>query len=236
MPRRSYSRIAPCIVHVFNRAIQDLCLFETSVDYELFLRLMALAVRRFSMVLLAYVVMPNHWHLVLWPQTDDSLPAFMHWLTGTHARRWRRLHGTRGRGAVYQGRYKVVPVQRDISLLRLCGYVERNPTRAGLVRRAEDWDWSSASPWAWEHRRPPLAPWPIPKPPDWLDILNAPQPADEVDAIRAALRTGRPIGKRLWCALVEGRSRQKLRHPRIHVPPISLRPETRVPVASPDLG
>jgi hypothetical protein len=71
------------------------------------------------------------------------LSAFMNWLTLTHTQRWRHAHHTVGYGPLYQGRFKSFPIQRDEHLLSVCRYVERNPLRAGIVERAEDWRWSS---------------------------------------------------------------------------------------------
>ena len=88
--------------------------------------------------LLNYCVMPNHFHLVVWPRTDAELPRFMHWLTCTHAMAWREATKTVGDGVVYQGRYKAIPVQTEDHFLRVARYVERNPVRAGLVESAEE--------------------------------------------------------------------------------------------------
>jgi putative transposase len=142
--------------------------------------------------------MPTHFHLLIWPQTDTQLPLFMHWLTGTHARWYRERTETVGQGAVYQGRYKAIPVQTDNHFLRVARYVERNPLRAGLVSRAQDWRWSSL--WhrdvAWT--RFPLAKWPIAWPADWIEHVNAPQNVVELMAIRRCVIRGCGIGDAGW--------------------------------------
>ena len=88
------------------------------------------------MRLLAWCLMPNHWHLVLWPRADGDLGRFVRRLTQRHTQAWHRRHGTRGQGHLYQGRYKAFLVQDDAHLLTVCRYVERNPLRAGLVAAA----------------------------------------------------------------------------------------------------
>src|SRR5262245_4653482 len=154
------------VYHVVNRANARLPLFEKDGDYDAFERVLAEAVARVPVAVLAYCVMPNHWHLVVRPQRDGDLSRFVGWLTLTHTQRWHAHHHTAGSGHLYQGRFKSFPVQEDEHLLTVCRYVERNPLRAGLVGRAEDWRWSSL----WRRERGPeaaralLAEWPVPRP------------------------------------------------------------------------
>ena len=105
MPRTA--RIAPAgvIFHVLNRANARMKIFEAAGDYHAFESLLAEAVLRVPMRLLAYCLMPNHWHLVVWPERDGELGRFMHRLTTTHARRWHGRRGTEGSGHLYQGTY-----------------------------------------------------------------------------------------------------------------------------------
>lgn len=198
MPTRPRISTGNLVFHVLNRAIQGVTVFECPSDYRLFCEALTEALERVPLRLLAYALMPNHWHLVVWPQGDGDLSAFMHWLTATHAKRWRKSKGTHGRGAVYQGRFKAIAVQHDGHLLRLIRYVERNAVRAKLVARAEDWSWCSAASLATASGRPPLTPWPIDRPTDWLDKLNEPEPAGTLLKVRTALRTGRHYGSPSW--------------------------------------
>ena len=200
MPRRRRRKTGRFVFHVFNRAIQGMNLFEEPSDYEAFVRILREAAEeRFSIRILAWVMMPNHWHLVVWPVGDD-VSRFMQWVTGTHVRRWREVTGTRGRGALYQGRYKAIAVQRDGHFLRVCRYVERNPLRARLVARVEGWQWSSASPCSAEQGWLQLAAWPVPKPVNWLETLNLPEPPAALDEIRRSIRRGLPYGTVTWRA------------------------------------
>ena len=66
-----------------------------------------------SMRIVAYCLMPNHWHFVLWPAQDDQLSDFMQQMTTTHVRRWQRAHQSEGQGHVYQGRFKAFSIQDD---------------------------------------------------------------------------------------------------------------------------
>jgi putative transposase len=209
MPRRSRAGISHVVFHVLNRAVQGLTLFEGCHEYARFLEILVKTMRRAPMRLLAYTVMPNHWHLVLWPDRDQDLALFMKLLTGIHAQEWRRLKGTTGRGAVYQGRYKAIAVQQDAHFLRLCRYVERNAVRAKLVASAQDWLWTSASMRTGGPERPALTPWPIRRPEDWLELLNTPEPPGALNRLRSAIRAGRHYGTPSW----RFRTAQQLRWP-----------------------
>lgn len=198
MPRRPGRATGQLVFHVLNRAVQNAVLFETAEDYQAFLRLFIKATDRVPMRLLAYALMPNHWHLVLWPEQDGQLSEFMKWLTARHAELKRAERGDRGRGAVYQGRFKATAVQCDAHFLRLCRYVERNPVRARLVGEAENWEWSSAYRGSATPGRPCLASWPVARPTDWLDELNGPERGRELGAIRKAIKRGRHYGDPEW--------------------------------------
>src|SRR2546430_8071259 len=84
-------RIAPggIAYHVMNRAAAQLKLFADDADYAAFEKVLAAARRREHMRVCSYIVMPNHFHLVVWPREDGQLSSFMRWLTMTHTQRWR---------------------------------------------------------------------------------------------------------------------------------------------------
>lgn len=198
MPRRPRFAQAGYVFHVLNRGAGRQTLFETNGDYDAFVALLQEAKQRVEMRILAFCVMPTHWHLVLWPQSDDALSEYMRWLTVTHSQRWHARRGTAGTGPVYQGRFKSFPVQEDEHFLSVCRYAERNALRANLCSRAELWKWSSA--WIGSDRSSPvdLSPWPVPKPNDWLALVNQPQSEAEVAAIRHSVIQGRPYGANDW--------------------------------------
>ena len=86
-------------------------LFEKAADYQAFEQVLQDTLDQSPMRICAYAVMPNHWHLLLWPECDGELAAFMQRLTITHVRRWQEHRGYAGLGHVYQGRYKSFPVE-----------------------------------------------------------------------------------------------------------------------------
>ena len=130
-------------------------IFAKQRDFEAFEEVIGQAKERVPMRVLAWCVLSNHWHFVLWPQGDDDLSEFMRWLTVTHTQRWHAAHRTSGTGPLYQGRFKSFPIQEDDHLLTVLRYVERNPLRAKIVEQAEAWRWSSL--WHRVHGRVALA-------------------------------------------------------------------------------
>ena len=186
------------VFHVVNRAAKRAALFENEHDYRAFEEVLIAALGRVDIALYAYCVMPNHWHLVMSPMIDGALSRFMHWLTTTHARRWQIAKGLDGYGAVYQGRFRSIPVGNDSHFLWACRYVERNALRASLVSRAEDWRWSSL----WQRHANSghewLSPWPVPTPGDWLSHVNIAQTTAEIEAFRRAMNKSEPFGEEDW--------------------------------------
>src|SRR6476659_2839010 len=159
MPRRLRSAPGGYVYHVLNRAVGRRTLFKKDGDYAAFEAALEEAADFQPMRLLAYCLMPNHWHLVLWPKADGDLSRYVRWVTVTHAQRYHAHYHTAGTGPLYQGRFKAFPVQAGDHLSTVCRYVERNALRAGLVKAAEGWRWSSL--WHEVHGPPDwLCPWP----------------------------------------------------------------------------
>lgn len=200
MPRRPRVATGGLVYHILNRRTGRLLLFDTEHDYTAFERILAEAITRTGIRLLAYCVMPNHWHLLLWPRTDAQISETLRWLTVTHTQRWHAAHGTAGTGPLYQGRFKSFPVQTDAHFLAVARYVERNALRANLVRRAENWRWGSL----WRQyqsdakARDILSDWPVPRPRHWLGYVNRPETPQELEALRRSVQRGRPFGSAPW--------------------------------------
>ncbi len=201
MPRTA--RIAPggMVFHVLNRANNRDDMFETPEDFLAFLRVMRDTLNKKSMRILSYCLMSNHWHMMLWPERDGDLGAFMQTVTTTHAGRWRRHRQTVGEGHLYQGTYKSFPVQTDDHFYTVCRYVERNALRSNLVERAEDWPWGSL--WQRQQRSvpedyPALHAWPLAYPRNWIALVNRPVTEAELQSIRTSVLRGRPFGNESW--------------------------------------
>lgn len=173
MARRNRDLPVGYVYHVGNRGSRKGPLFDSPADFDSFKELVATARDLHPVRILAYCLMFNHWHFLLWPTEDGALSRFMHWLTGRHALLRRRNTKTVGEGAVYQSRFWAFPMLDHLHLLAAWRYVERNPIEAGLVMRAEEWQWSSACPTNGDSEVLSLDLGPLPRSANWLEIVNA---------------------------------------------------------------
>lgn len=198
MARTPRNAVGNMVYHVLNRANGRMQIFNKDGDYRAFEDLLVEAKEKYPMRILSYCLMPNHWHLLLYPQADNDMSRFMRWLGLTHTQRWHAFHNTVGYGHLYQGRYKSFPIQTDEHFLQVARYIERNPLRAGLVEEAQDWQWSSLYLRTHAKKQQLLTVWPVPIDGDYVAWVNKPQPKEEVEEIRYAIKRGRPFGGETW--------------------------------------
>jgi len=197
-PRRADE--AGGIYHALNRGNARAPIFHKPEDFDAFEEILAEGLERYDCRILAYELMPSHWHFVLQPTEDGGMSELLRWVSLTHTMRLHAHYGTSGQGHIYQGRFKSFPVQDDEHFLVVCRYVERNALRAGLVQRAEDWRWGSLARWLEEPEREPrlLSPWPMARPPRWMERVNTPLTAAELKAVRNSVNRGAPFGTEDW--------------------------------------
>ena len=199
MPRKPRKAFGGQVYHVTNRGNCSMNIFEKGADYLTFMKIMEEGRQRTGMRILAYCLMQNHWHMVLWPRKDEDLTLFVQWVAGTHVRRWRAKREVVGAGHLYQGRFRNFPIQRDENLYRVLGYVEGNAKRSRKSKRAEAWQYSSL----YAGDRPAesqvqLTPWPVPRPADWVETVNAGIEPKELELLRLHVQRGRPLGSEAW--------------------------------------
>jgi putative transposase len=205
MPRTARAIEAGLIYHVLNRGNARMKIFEDDADYQAFEQVLAEGLTRYPVELFTYCLMPNHWHLVVRPQTDEALGRLMGWVGVTHVRRHHKRHPRRGGGHLYQGRFKAFPVEDGYDFLRLCRYVEANAVRAKVVPGAEQWPWCGL--WRRLQRKSdlPLADWPQGRPRNWLSLVNQSLERAELKAIHTCVNRGRPYGTVEWVAATAAR-------------------------------
>lgn len=190
MPRIPRGQIPGFAYHVINRGNGGATLFRKEGDYRAFLDLLAGAKMKHPVALLGFCLMPNHFHLVLQPSSPEALSAFMQWWLTAHVRRYHRHYQSHGH--VWQGRFKSFPIQQDEHLLIVLRYVLRNPVRARLCEKPDEWPWSS-----FQHNHL-IDPSPVPFPPDWNHLLNIPLSSQELSRIRSCVNRQAPLGSPEW--------------------------------------
>jgi putative transposase len=176
--------------HVVNRGNRRATVFTSTADYLGFLAALAEASEHTTVRLLSFCLMPNHWHLVLWPVVGNEVSRYMQLLMNAHIRDLQGRHGMAGTGHIYQGRFKNSDILTERQFVNVCRYVEANPLCAGLVDRAEEWQWSSLATAGPADDINILAPWPFARPKGWLQEVNRPQSDKTQHEMRR--RLGRP--------------------------------------------
>ncbi len=128
------------LYHVTSRGDRREDIFEDDEDRRAFLHTLGRVVDQFNWLCFAWCLMDNHYHLLI--QTPDgNLSKGMRQLNGVYTQLSNRRHHRVGH--LFQGRFKAILVDSDAYLLELARYVVLNPVRAGMVKRPENWAWSS---------------------------------------------------------------------------------------------
>ena len=199
MPRHRRLLLDGHAYHLLNRGNRKVAIFRKDDDYQAFLSILHEASARFAMPLCGLCLMQTHFHLVVWPANAASISAYMHWLLNAHVHRYHLHYGLTGLGHLYQDRYKSFPVQDERYLFTVLRYVEANPVRAGLTRRAEDWAWSSIALRRTPHWREVLANGDrLRLPPNWTTLVNEGIEEADLHALRGCARRGHPYGDVDW--------------------------------------
>jgi putative transposase len=197
MPRAPRASVGGLCYHVINRGNGRRQVFHKDGDYYAFVKPLGHACVEVPVEVLGYCLMPNHFHLVVIPHEDGDLSAWMHWLQNMHVRRYHQHYHSRGH--IWQGRFRAFVIEEDVHLLTVLRYVERNPLRANLVARAEQWLWSSARYWQDSASRPSwLSDGPVPRPEPWLEWVHQPLTSAELEALRRCVNRGAPFGSVGW--------------------------------------
>lgn len=182
--------------HVINRGNGQAEVFHKDMDYHSFIEMIGEAVERLPMRVLSWCLMPNHFHLVLWPLEDGDLGRWMQWLMTSHVRRYHRHY--KSSGHIWQGRFKAFVIQENHHYLNVLRYVESNALRAGLVARAEDWPGSSLFALQRPDQYRFLAAGPVSRSRDWLELVNQRQSQELIEQIRNSVNRECPFGDQGW--------------------------------------
>lgn len=217
-------RIARIVVlgiphHIIQRGNRNQKVFFTDKDRNLYLDILRFNAFKFNLKIWCYCLMDNHIHLIAVPERPDSLARAM---AETH-RKYTYMINIRNnwKGFLFQGRYGSFPM--DEAYLYCCvRYVERNPVRAGLVKLAEQYRWSSARAHVFGFNDPLLSPMPLRSQiKDWSIFLRGEEKEEDLEQLRKNQLTGRPLGNEDFIEYLERLTGRIIRKRR------SGRPKTR---------
>lgn len=210
-------RIARVVVpdyphHITQRGTNKSAIFLDDEDRRCFLQYLNSRAEKTEVNIWAYCLMDNHFHLLLEPKKDQSLGKCLHGTTFLYAQHYNKKYARSGR--LWQNRYFSCPVDKEEYLWAVVRYMERNPVRAKIVTKAEDWKWSSAEAHISGRKDGHLG---------LLDWLNADERAEyrrflddegEDDEIRKATSTGRPLGDASFVEKLQELSGRELKYQR----------------------
>jgi REP element-mobilizing transposase RayT len=141
MPRRGIAFLAGEYYHLYNRGVDRQAVFFTEENFKHGVRLLADKAARHDVCVIAYCLMPNHYHLLVSPRQDHTVSAFVNGLFGAYVQ---AVNAQRDRvGPLFQGPFRAVRVDRDAYLAHLARYIHLNPVAAGLVVRPQHWPYSN---------------------------------------------------------------------------------------------
>ncbi len=209
MPRPDREVIPGLPHHVTHRGNRREKIFFEEDDYRLYLRLLRKAAERYGVRVYDYALMPNHIHVIAVPKREESLSEAFQWADGKYAEIFNGLYDQVGH--LWQGRFKSSPMDED-HMFNAVRYVLRNPVRAGLVARAEDYRWSSAAAKCGLRFDPlPAADHPLEGViQDWSAWLEGAEPEEELRKIRECTQRGYPYASEEFVRMLEEQCGRKL--------------------------
>jgi len=145
MPYRGDVFLAGGYYHIYNRGVDGGLIFFSPANYEYCLRLVKRYADKYGVTVIAYCLMPNHYHFLLRQEAETPILRFINVLFNAYVQAVNRQQHRRG--PLFESRFKHVVVERESYLIHLCRYIHLNPVAAGLVRRPEYWLYSNYRDW-----------------------------------------------------------------------------------------
>lgn len=220
--------------HVIQRGNNRQTIFSSTADYQVLLGLIEENARKFGVALHAYVLMGNHFHLLLTPESLDALPRMMQ---AVGRRYVRYFNDSQLRtGTLWEGRYRSTLIQTDAYLLACMAYIDLNPVRAGLVAEARDYPWSSHGNYIGLRNDKSVTPhplyWTLGNTPfarevAYARLVNGGLPADQQKALTDSVLSGWALGDPEFVADLQKRTARRV----VEIPP--GRPVRKTPAPSP---
>ena len=212
MPRTARAAKGGVIYHIFNRGYGHNVVFRKRKDYRMFVDILIAGQKRASVEVFGFCLMSTHWHLVVRPRGAGDLSAYISWITNTQVKRYRVQH-PRAKGRLYQGRYKSFPVEGGRHFINLLRYIESNPERLKVEKKAHHRPWSSLG-CDKKVASALLDSWPVDRPKHWRKVVSKPLSRADRDVVVASLKRSRPLGEDLWVRMTAKKTgKEQTLHP-----------------------
>jgi putative transposase len=196
--------------HVIQRGNNREDVFFDAKDRKQYLSLLKKYAVKWESPIIAYCLMSNHIHLLTKPKSDESLYKMMQGLTLCYTQYINRTYQRTGR--LWESRYHSCIVDQEKYLWAVARYIEQNPVRAGMVKKAEEYPYSSATSHVNGSKDAVLGEelFSEDRRPDYILLLRSDIPRTEIERLRYATKTGRPFGKEGFVADMEKKLKRRL--------------------------
>ena len=145
MPIRTEAFQKGSVFHIYNRGCNRTKIFFENDNYKFLLRKTELYTAKFDISVLAYCLMPNHYHFVLRQNNTQLLNSCIQLIFNSYTKAINKRY--RRSGTLFEGRFKAKEIYDDKTILEVCRYIHRNPLDDGLVKNLEDWEFSNYHEW-----------------------------------------------------------------------------------------
>jgi REP element-mobilizing transposase RayT len=145
MPKRNVNFIQGGYYHIYNRGAGRQSIFREEKNYIYLLRLLKKVATESNVTVIAYCLLPNHYHWLLRQEGDSPVGEVPKRVFGSYSQAFNKSYERTG--TLFEGPYKAIAVENDAYLLHLCRYIHLNPVRHGLVASPQDWPYSTYPEW-----------------------------------------------------------------------------------------
>jgi putative transposase len=147
MPKTRPEYLSGHFYHFFNRGAHRVSLFREHGNYIFVLRKVKKYVAAFDLTMVAYCLMPNHYHFLMRQDGDHAARLLPQRVFNSHSKAYKRYDHS---GTLFEGNYKVEAVEDEVYMLQVCRYIHANPVKDGLVDKAAAWPYSDYLEWVGE--------------------------------------------------------------------------------------
>ncbi len=203
--------------HIIQRGNDNQIIFRDDEDYRRFLDWLRESAKFYCVAIHAYVLMPNHLHLLATPSDEDGLAAMMQKVGRLYVPWFNNKYGRSG--TLFQGRFRTSVIDPDAWFLACIRYIELNPVRGQLVTAPLDYPWSSYAHHAGVHPDPlitdhvkywALGNTPFQREAAYIELVEQGVPAQELDTIDTAVLKGAPLGSRAFKVELEKTTKRQI--------------------------